>query len=77
MRWGNDEREELNSTSNYLVAQVRALDSESIRTEDREILEWALVAIVMAVGAHFFVGTILVLYGKQNTVFTLQNMSRV
>lgn len=36
--------EELNARINDLAAQVIALDSESRRTEDGEILEWALIA---------------------------------
>lgn len=34
-----EELEELNARLNNLAVQVRALDSESRRTEDREILE--------------------------------------
>lgn len=44
----------LNDRINNLVEQVRALDSESRKTEYGKILEWASVARTIAADAYFF-----------------------
>lgn len=53
------ELEALNARINDLAAQVRALDTESRRTEDGRILEWVLMAGEIAIGALLLWGLFL------------------
>lgn len=48
-----EEREALSARLNDLAIQVIALDGKSRRTEDGKILEWASMAVTIAVGADF------------------------